>query len=63
MHSAIINYFRDQMRYLEQQNLQQNSQLEPEELKKLEARLQLIDTTLLKCYIKVVADFSNSSNF
>ena len=40
------------MRYIEQQKLQQKDQ-STEDIKKLEARLQLIDTTLLKCYIKV----------
>ena len=40
------------MRYIEQQKLQQKDQ-PIEDIRKLEARLQLIDTTLLKCYIKV----------
>lgn len=42
------------MRYTEQLNLSEIQKTgELEEAKKLEARLQLIDTTLLKCYIKV----------
>ena len=45
-----------QMRYVEQQTLQgerDNPVATPEVIKKRELRLQLIDTTLLKCYIKV----------
>ena len=47
-----------QMRYEEQQRLQQyqrdeGSGLSSDEIRQQDARLSLIDTTLLKCYIKV----------
>ncbi|XP_019851602.1 PREDICTED: vam6/Vps39-like protein [Amphimedon queenslandica] len=57
----LIKYLT-QLRYLEQQNLQQlltrmenkpeESPVDCESKKKIDARLLLIDTTLLKCYIK-----------
>ena len=46
------------MRYTDQQKLQQHQKHEinllPNQVTILKARLRLIDTTLLKCYLKVV---------
>ena len=46
-----------QMRYTDQQKLQQHQKNEihlfPDQVTKMKARLRLIDTTLLKCYLKV----------
>lgn len=43
------------MRYKLIQDYQkgEENEMSPEETKKIDAKLQLIDTTLLKCYIKV----------
>ena len=44
-----------QMRYTDQQKLQQHQKhLTHEQVQKMQDRLRLIDTTLLKCYLKVM---------
>ena len=56
---VLISFLKSylQMRYTEQQKMQHSQQtgylMSPEEMKTSNARLQLLDTTLLKCYVKV----------